>query len=172
MQVRKLIFTLSESDRQGTFGYLSWANPETLSAVCRVCNHPMSTQLSRIQYNSRWETFSQGFERLSVRKQEVCGRGGYSSMVNSTQNWFWSGKFEKTLNLNSAHKLTQIFAHQRLKTQDSTQRTLEHKKEHWNWNTKNTREKLFETQDPRHKTQIWNTGDLANLEENVWWSPV
>jgi hypothetical protein len=139
MQVRKLTIALSESDRQGTFGYLSWANPETLSAICRVCNHPMSAQHSK-QFNPRWKSFFTRLERLSVRKQEVCGRGGYSSMVYSTQNWFWSRKFEKTLNLNSAHKWTQSFCTPETQTQISTQRTLEHKKELWIW-TQKTQEK-------------------------------
>ena len=139
MQVWKLTITLSESDRQGTLD--TWVGqilkPYLQFAECATIQ--LSAQHSK-QFNPRWKRFFHKILRLSVRKQEVCGRGGYFSMVYSTQNCFWSRKFEKTLNLNSAHKWTQSFCTPETQTQISTQRTLEHKKELWIW-TQKTQEK-------------------------------
>ncbi len=123
----------------------------------------MSTQLSSIQYNSRWEILSQDLRDFqSENKRFVVGA--------PTPQWLTQLKTDSGQeNLKKYSIWTQrtnehrVFAHQRLKTQISTQRTLEHKKEHWNWNTKNTKEKLFETQDPRHKTQNkkhWRPGQI------------
>ncbi len=97
-------------------------------------------------FHKIWETFSQKNKRFVV---------GAATPQRLTQLKTDSG--QKILNKYSIWTQRtnehRVFAHQRLKTQDPTQRTLEHKMEHWNWNTKTQKKKLFETQDPGHKIQ-------------------
>jgi hypothetical protein len=160
MQVRKLTIALSESDRQGTFGYLSWANPETLSAICRVCNHPMSAQHSK-QFNSRWKLFSQDLRDFQSENKRFVVGAATSQWFTQLKTVSGQGSLKKHSIWTQRTNEHRVFAHQRLKHKFQLSGLLNTRRNS-DLNTKNTREKLFETQDLRPKEhKIRNTGDLA-----------